>query len=248
MLYFKHVFGILTLQTGTIVLSSLFIVRNMKFLRNLAWIVMFLFIVYMIVIWLISFYGAYEESQNGITVATILWTIYIIIWLKLVIYSYIDAQAICIEDRCPDVIWLLSNPWHKKQEECNKVFPNSSKSNNQSLYEKKNKPQMYDDRIKIEKKREKIQLVTTAKISHYATVPFAMFEKYKNQSDIKTNEVKLVLKKCIGTPTPHNNQGCMFVSIIVLLLYLQLILFSWMILISYREEIILQRNIANNNN
>jgi len=119
------------------------------------------------------------------------------------------------------VIWLLSNPWHKKQEECNKVFQNSSKNNNPSLYEKKNKPQMYDDRIKIKKKTEKIQLVSTAKISHYTTVPFAMFDKYENRSDIKTNEVKLVLKKCIETPIAHNNQGYMIVSIIVLLLYLR---------------------------
>lgn len=162
----------------------------------------------------------------------------------MVIYSYIDAQlskkvlvvvgfsiilkntvyfyrAICLENRCPDVIWLLNNPWHKKQEECHKVFQNSSKNNNQSLYEKKNKLQIFDDRIKIEKKREKIQLVTTARISHYATVPFAMFEKYKNRSDIKTNGVKFVLKKCIETPIAHNNQGCMIVSIIVLLLYLR---------------------------
>ncbi|XP_060873447.1 uncharacterized protein LOC132947223 [Metopolophium dirhodum] len=257
MLYFKHIFGILTLQTGTILLSSLFITLAICVLlvnslaldteAPLTWIVMFLFIGYMIVIWLISFYGAYEESQNGITAATIMWTIYIIIWLKLVIYSYIDAQAICLENRCPDVIWLLSNPWHKKQEECNKVFQNSSKYNNQSLYEKKNKPQMFDDRIKIKKNTEKIQLVTTAKISHHTTVP--MFDKYENRSDIKTNEVKLVLKKCIETPIAHNNEGYMIVSIIVSLLYLLLTLYSWMVLISYREEIILlQTNLANNNN
>jgi len=119
------------------------------------------------------------------------------------------------------VIWLLSNPWHKKQEECNKVFQNSSKNNNQSLYEKKNKLQIFDDRVKIEKRREKIQLVTTARISYYATIPLAVFGKYKNRSDIKTNELKFVLKKCIETPIAHNDQGCMAVSIIVLLLYLR---------------------------
>lgn len=79
---------------------------------------------------------------------------------------------------------------------------------------------MYDDRIKIEKKREKKQLVTTTRISHSVTVPFAMFDNYENRSEIKTNEIKLVLKKCIETPTAQNNQGSMLVSIIVLLLYL----------------------------
>jgi len=120
------------------------------------------------------------------------------------------------------VIWLLSNPWHEKQEACNKVFQNSSKNNKQSLYEKNNKPQMYDDRIKIEKIRERKPLnITTTRILHYATIPFAMLEKYENRSEIKTNKVKLMLKKCIETPIAQNNQGCMLVSIIVLLMYLR---------------------------
>lgn len=118
-------------------------------------------------------------------------------------------------------MWLLSNPWHAKREECNEVYQNSSKNNKHSIYEKKNKPQMYDDRIKIEKQREKKQLVTTTRISHYATVPFAKIEKYENRSEIKTNGIKLMFKNCIETHLAHNNQGCMLVSIIVLLLYLR---------------------------
>lgn len=117
------------------------------------------------------------------------------------------------------MIWLLSNPWHEKQKECNDVFQNSSTNNSRSLYEKNGKPQTYDDRIKIEKKRAKKQNVTT--ISHYTTVPFEIFDKYKNRSEIKTNEVKLMLKKCIETPILRNNQGSMLASIIVFLLYLR---------------------------
>ncbi|XP_025199051.1 uncharacterized protein LOC112597295 [Melanaphis sacchari] len=251
--YLKHVFGILTLQTGTILLSSMFITMAINVLlvnilafdteARLAWIVMFLFIGYMIVIWLISFYGAYKESQCGITTATILWTIYIIIWLILVIFSFINAQAICLEDRCPDVLWLLSNPWHEEKRECNKILQNSSKNNTRSLYEKTNKPQIYDDMIKSETKNERKQLATTISISNHATVPFAKFEKYENRSEIETYEEKLLLKKCIEMPIVQNKKGRLYVSIIVLILYLLLICFSWTILISYREEIILQKNL-----
>ncbi|XP_026822550.1 uncharacterized protein LOC113560709 [Rhopalosiphum maidis] len=254
-MYLKHVFGILTLQTGTILLSSLFITLAICILlvnilavdteAPLAWITMFLFVGYMIVIWLISFNGAYKESQYAISTATVLWTIYIIIWLKLVIFSFIDSQAICLENRCPEVLWLLSNPWHEKPRECNKIFQNSSKNNKRSLYEKTNKAQMYDNRVKSETKSERKQVATTTSILNYATLPFLMFEKYENRSEIESNEVKLVLKKCIETPIVQNNQGCIHVSILILLLYLLLLLFSWMILISYREEIIIQANLNN---
>jgi len=118
-------------------------------------------------------------------------------------------------------MWLLSNPWHEKQEECNNVFQNASKNNSKSLYEKNNKPQMYDNRIKIETKSEKKQLVTTTRIiSNYVTVPLAMFDKNENRFEIKADEIKLVLKKCFETPLEQNNQGSMLVSIIVLILYL----------------------------
>lgn len=80
---------------------------------------------------------------------------------------------------------------------------------------------MYDERIKIEKIKERKQLIATTRISHYATIPFVMLEKYENRSEIKTNEVKLMLKKCIETPIARNNQGYMLVSIIVLLMYLR---------------------------
>ncbi|KAF0752053.1 Uncharacterized protein FWK35_00017883, partial [Aphis craccivora] len=153
--------------------------------------------------------------------------------------------AICLEDRCPEVLWLLSNPWRLEQKECNKIFENSSKNNTSSLYEKTKNPQMYDNSIKSETKREKKQLATTTSTPNYGTVPFTMFEKYKNRSKIETNDVKLVLKKCIETPTVHKPQKCMAVTVFVLLLYLVLLLFSWTILISYREEIILQKNINN---
>lgn len=117
------------------------------------------------------------------------------------------------------MVWLLSNPWNEKQEECNEVFQSSSTINSRSLYEKNNKPQLYDDRIKNVEKREKKHDVTT--ISHYATVSSVIFDKYENRSEIKTDEVKLVLKKCNETPIVRNNQGSMIVSIIVLLLYLR---------------------------
>jgi len=118
-------------------------------------------------------------------------------------------------------MWLLNNPWHEKREECNKVYQTSSKNNKHSIYEKNSKTELYDDRIKIEKQREKEQLISTTRISRYATVPFAMFEKYENRPEIKTNGIKLMVKQCIETPLAHNNQGCMPVSIIVLLLYLR---------------------------
>jgi len=117
------------------------------------------------------------------------------------------------------VLWLLSNPWHEKQEECNKVFQNSSKNITRSLYEKTNKLQMYDDRMKHETKRVKKEPATVTSISRYTTVPFAIFEKYDNQSEIETNKIKLALKKCTDTPIIQHNQGYMFVSIIVLFLY-----------------------------
>jgi len=118
------------------------------------------------------------------------------------------------------VVWLLSNPWHEKQEKCDEVFQNSLTNNSRSLYEKNIKPQMYDDRIKIEKKRDKKHNVTTI-ISNYATVSSAIFDKHTNRSEIKTNEVKLVLKKCNETPIVRNNKGSMIVSIIVFSLYLR---------------------------
>lgn len=79
---------------------------------------------------------------------------------------------------------------------------------------------MYDNSIKSETKREKKQLATTTSTPNYGTVPFTMFEKYKNRSKIETNDVKLVLKKCIETPTVHKPQKCMAVTVFVLLLYL----------------------------
>jgi hypothetical protein len=80
---------------------------------------------------------------------------------------------------------------------------------------------MYDDRVKSETKNERKQVATTTSILNYATLPFSMFEKYENRSDIESNEVKLVLKKCIETPIVQDNQGCMHVSILILLLYLR---------------------------
>jgi len=138
-------------------------------------------------------------------------------YTKNIVYFY---SAICLEDRCPEVLWLLSNPWREEQKECNKIFENSSKNNTSSLYEKTNKPQMYDDSIKSEKKREKKQLATTTSIPNYGTVPFTTFEKYENRSKIETNDVKLVLKKCIETPIVHKPQECMAVTVLVLFLYL----------------------------
>jgi len=115
---------------------------------------------------------------------------------------------------------LLSNPWREEQKECNKIFENSSKNNTSSLYEKTNKPQINDDSIKSGTKREKKPLAITTSIQNYGTVPFTMFEKYENRSKIETNDVKLVLKKCIETPIVHKPQGCMGVTALVLLLYL----------------------------
>lgn len=78
---------------------------------------------------------------------------------------------------------------------------------------------MYDDRIKNEKKREIKHNVTTN--SHYTTVSSVKFDKYETRSEIKTEKVKLALKKCNETPIARNNQGSMMVSIIVFLLYLR---------------------------
>lgn len=138
-------------------------------------------------------------------------------YTKNIVYFY---SAICLEDRCPEVLWLLSNPWREEQKECNKIFENSSKNNTSSLYEKTNKPQIYYDSIKSETKREKKQLATTTSIPNYETVPFTMFEKYENWSKIETNDVKLVLKKCIETPIIYKPKECLAATVLVLLLYL----------------------------
>lgn len=163
------------------------------------------------------------------------------------------------------MLWLLNNPWHEKQGECKNV----SSSNNyiRPQYEKPYKLQVQNVKLNTETVTEDKRLATTIiKVSSDAIEPFATVEKHENRSEIET---KLVLKKCFGIPLVQNNQGFGSVSIIVLLLYLRkcidfnailtlkskqtcfnvtvLSLFSWMILFSYREEIIvLQPNSINN--
>ncbi|KAL4107601.1 hypothetical protein QTP88_017925 [Uroleucon formosanum] len=133
MWFLKSTFGIITLQVGIISFSSVFITLAASILlvnalsldteEPMAWMIMFVFTFNMIIIWTIAFNGASKELPNLISIATVLWAIYFILWNVLVIWSFIQQNKnICIEARCPNALWLINNSWYELKHSANEKY------------------------------------------------------------------------------------------------------------------------------
>ncbi|XP_022160403.1 uncharacterized protein LOC111026607 [Myzus persicae] len=202
MWYLKNTFGIITLQVGIISFSSVFITFAVCILlvnalsldieEPMAWIIMFMFIFTMIIIWSIAFRGAFKELQHLISMATVCWAVYFVLWNVLVIWSFIQQNKnICIGARCPNALWLINNSWYE--------FKHSANG--------KNKTNNFKGLAKVK----------------------PLIEQLGGYNEIVStfNETRM---------TPENQRN-LILSVILIIVYTIILLYSWAILFSYRKEI-----------
>eukprot|EP00102_Acyrthosiphon_pisum_P016918 XP_008188060.1 PREDICTED: uncharacterized protein LOC100570572 isoform X2 [Acyrthosiphon pisum] len=119
MWFLKNTFGIVTLQT---LAASILLVNALSLDTEepMAWMIMFVFTFTMIIIWSIAFNGASKELKHLISMATVFWAVYFVLWNVLVIWSFIQQNKnICIGDRCPNALWLINNSGYELKHSAN---------------------------------------------------------------------------------------------------------------------------------
>ncbi|XP_050528727.1 uncharacterized protein LOC126898572 isoform X2 [Daktulosphaira vitifoliae] len=81
----------------------------------LPWVIVIITCICVIVTWSIAATGAFIRSTKTVKSALIMWTVFIILWIFLFIWSCFPSglKNACIENHCPEAMWLVENPWQK---------------------------------------------------------------------------------------------------------------------------------------